>query len=36
MKMVRDMSFDTIYQLPIYPEVVDDNHVETVIPAYRD
>ena len=29
------MSFDTIYQLPIYPEVVDDNHVETVVHAYR-
>lgn len=30
------MSFDKIYQLPIYPEVVNDDHIETVVYAYRE
>ena len=30
------MSFDKIYQLPIYPELVNDDHIETVVHSYRD
>jgi len=30
------MSFEQIYQLPIYPEPVDDDHIETVVHSYRN
>ena len=32
----ENMSFEQIYQLPIYPEPVNDDDVETLVHSYRD